>query len=175
MNQYECAAGQCVSELQKAQLQVQSLQTKSQESEANNAVRLQRDITHLYIKRIPYIQTNTHTATFLSLCLALSLLIHPLPPSSLPLQKLHEKLIEMECELRSIRQGAQNQERTIQCLTDSVSTKDNEVCVVYTEVTLLPQNRSETQPRGLHLSTHSVGICRIFPMSSSGRGAVPAN
>eukprot|EP00063_Salmo_salar_P072655 XP_014047490.1 PREDICTED: myomegalin-like isoform X5 [Salmo salar] len=82
LNQYECAAGQCVSELQKAQLQVQSLQTKSQESEANNA-------------------------------------------------KLHEKLIEMECELRSIRQGAQNQERTIQCLTDSVSTKDNEAEELY--------------------------------------------
>ncbi|CDQ75803.1 unnamed protein product, partial [Oncorhynchus mykiss] len=65
LNQYECAAGQCVSELQKAQQQVQSLQAKSQESEANNAVRLQRDITHLYIKRIPYTQTHTHT--FLSL------------------------------------------------------------------------------------------------------------
>ncbi|XP_076000607.1 myomegalin isoform X2 [Genypterus blacodes] len=36
LNQYECAAGQCVSELQKAQLQVQSLQAKIQESEANN-------------------------------------------------------------------------------------------------------------------------------------------
>lgn len=40
MNQYECAAGQCVSELQKAQLQVQSLQAKIQESEANNMVLL---------------------------------------------------------------------------------------------------------------------------------------
>ncbi|XP_041752612.2 myomegalin isoform X2 [Coregonus clupeaformis] len=82
LNQYECAAGQCVSELQKAQLQVQSLQTKIHESEANNA-------------------------------------------------KLQEKLSEMECELRSIRQGAQNQERTIQCLTDSVSTKDNEAEELY--------------------------------------------
>ncbi|XP_031663224.1 myomegalin isoform X9 [Oncorhynchus kisutch] len=82
LNQYECAAGQCVSELQKAQQQVQSLQAKSQESEANNA-------------------------------------------------KLQEKLIEMECELRSIRQGAQSQERTIQCLTDSVSTKDNEAVELY--------------------------------------------
>ncbi|KAM4605288.1 myomegalin-like [Polymixia lowei] len=36
LNQYECAAGQCVSELQKAQLQVQSLQAKIHESEANN-------------------------------------------------------------------------------------------------------------------------------------------
>ncbi|XP_008332096.1 myomegalin isoform X3 [Cynoglossus semilaevis] len=36
LNQYECAAGQCVSELQKAQLQVQSLQAKIEESEANN-------------------------------------------------------------------------------------------------------------------------------------------
>uniref|UniRef100_A0A8C7QL40 Centrosomin N-terminal motif 1 domain-containing protein n=1 Tax=Oncorhynchus mykiss TaxID=8022 RepID=A0A8C7QL40_ONCMY len=82
LNQYECAAGQCVSELHKAQQQVQSLQAKSQESEANNA-------------------------------------------------KLQEKLIEMECELRSIRQGAQSQERTIQCLTDSVSTKDNEAVELY--------------------------------------------
>lgn len=39
LNQYECAAGQCVSELQKAQLQVQSLQAKIHESEANNMVR----------------------------------------------------------------------------------------------------------------------------------------
>ncbi|XP_030630521.1 myomegalin [Chanos chanos] len=36
LNQYECAAGQCVSELQKAQLQVQSLQAKIHESETNN-------------------------------------------------------------------------------------------------------------------------------------------
>ncbi|XP_034039061.1 myomegalin-like [Thalassophryne amazonica] len=36
LNQYECAASQCVSELQKAQLQVQSLQAKIHESEANN-------------------------------------------------------------------------------------------------------------------------------------------
>lgn len=40
LNQYECAAGQCVSELQKAQLQVQSLQAKIHESEANNMVHL---------------------------------------------------------------------------------------------------------------------------------------
>lgn len=40
LNQYECAAGQCVNELQKAQLQVQSLQAKIHESEANNMVRL---------------------------------------------------------------------------------------------------------------------------------------
>ncbi|KAK3513215.1 hypothetical protein QTP70_009739 [Hemibagrus guttatus] len=36
LNQYESAAGQCVSELQKAQLQVQSLQSKIQESETSN-------------------------------------------------------------------------------------------------------------------------------------------
>lgn len=39
LNQYECAAGQCVSELQKAQLHVQSLQVKINESEAKNMVR----------------------------------------------------------------------------------------------------------------------------------------
>lgn len=36
LNQYESAAGQCVNELQKAQLQVQSLQNKIQESETSN-------------------------------------------------------------------------------------------------------------------------------------------
>ena len=40
LNQYECAAGQCVSELQKAQLQVQSLQAKMHESDTNNTVQL---------------------------------------------------------------------------------------------------------------------------------------
>lgn len=38
LNQYECAAGQCVGELQKAQLQVQSLQMKIHESEDANKV-----------------------------------------------------------------------------------------------------------------------------------------
>lgn len=38
LNQYESAAGQCVSELQKAQLQVQSLQNKIEESETSNKV-----------------------------------------------------------------------------------------------------------------------------------------
>uniref|UniRef100_A0A1A8KU28 Phosphodiesterase 4D interacting protein n=1 Tax=Nothobranchius kuhntae TaxID=321403 RepID=A0A1A8KU28_NOTKU len=46
LNQYECAAGQCVSELQKAQLQVQSLQAKIQESEANN-MKLQEKLTEM--------------------------------------------------------------------------------------------------------------------------------
>lgn len=45
------------------------------------------------------------------------------------LQKLQEKLNEMECELRSIRQAAQSQERTIQGLTESIGTKDSEVSV----------------------------------------------
>ncbi|XP_023660263.1 myomegalin isoform X4 [Paramormyrops kingsleyae] len=36
LNQYECAAGQCVSELQKAQLQVQSLQARIHKSEVGN-------------------------------------------------------------------------------------------------------------------------------------------
>lgn len=44
-------------------------------------------------------------------------------------QKLQEKLNEMECELRSLRQAAQSQERTIQGLNESISTKDSEVCV----------------------------------------------
>ncbi|XP_070988578.1 myomegalin-like isoform X7 [Oncorhynchus clarkii lewisi] len=46
LNQYECAAGQCISELQKAQLQVQSLQTKIQESEANNT-KLQEKLSEM--------------------------------------------------------------------------------------------------------------------------------
>uniref|UniRef100_A0A3Q3WGZ1 CDK5 regulatory subunit-associated protein 2/Myomegalin coiled coil domain-containing protein n=1 Tax=Mola mola TaxID=94237 RepID=A0A3Q3WGZ1_MOLML len=66
LNQYECAAGQCLSELQKAQL-----------------------------------------------------------------QKLQEKLNEMECELRSIRQAAQSQERTIRGLTESQNTKDREAEELY--------------------------------------------
>uniref|UniRef100_A0A3Q3K5Z6 Uncharacterized protein n=1 Tax=Monopterus albus TaxID=43700 RepID=A0A3Q3K5Z6_MONAL len=66
LNQYECAAGQCVSELQKAQL-----------------------------------------------------------------QKLQEKLNEMEHELRSLRQASQSQERTIQDLTESISTKDSEAQELY--------------------------------------------
>lgn len=37
----------------------------------------------------------------------------------------------MECELRSIRQAAQSQERTIQGLTESITTKDSEVCLEY--------------------------------------------
>ncbi|XP_061097526.1 myomegalin-like isoform X4 [Conger conger] len=82
LNQYECAAGQCVSELQKAQLQVQSLQAKIHESETNN-------------------------------------------------KKLQEKLCEMESELRSIRQAAQCQERTIQGLSESVTTKDSEAEELY--------------------------------------------
>ncbi|KAI4878268.1 hypothetical protein NFI96_011785, partial [Prochilodus magdalenae] len=76
--QYENAAGQCVSELQKAQLQVQSLQTKIRESEVSN-------------------------------------------------KKLQQRLMEMECEMRSVREAAHGQERTIQGLTDSLNTKDMEV------------------------------------------------
>lgn len=40
LSQYESAAGHCVSELQKAQLQVRSLQAKIRESEAGNQVPL---------------------------------------------------------------------------------------------------------------------------------------
>ncbi|KAM9435242.1 myomegalin isoform 3-T3 [Clarias gariepinus] len=76
--QYENAAGQCVTELQKAQLEVQSLQAKIRESEANN-------------------------------------------------KKLQQRLGVMECELMSFQERAQGQERTIQTLSDSLSTKDNEV------------------------------------------------
>ncbi|XP_077955092.1 myomegalin isoform X3 [Gasterosteus aculeatus] len=46
LNQYECAASQCVSELQKAQLQVQSLQAKIHESEANN-MKLQEKLNEM--------------------------------------------------------------------------------------------------------------------------------
>ncbi|XP_051510966.1 myomegalin-like isoform X2 [Myxocyprinus asiaticus] len=76
--QYENAAGQCVSELQKAQQQVQSLQAKIRESEANN-------------------------------------------------KKLQQRLGEMESELRSVREAACGQERTIQTLSDSLNTKDCEI------------------------------------------------
>ncbi|XP_053531723.1 myomegalin isoform X6 [Ictalurus punctatus] len=76
--QYENAAGQCVTELHKAQLQVQSLQTKIRESEANN-------------------------------------------------KELQQRLESMECELLSFRETAQGQERTIQTLNNSLSTKDSEI------------------------------------------------
>ncbi|XP_060773421.1 myomegalin isoform X2 [Neoarius graeffei] len=76
--QYENAAGQCVTELQKAQLQVQSLQTKIRENEAKN-------------------------------------------------KELQQRLAVMECELFSFRETARGQERTIQTLSDSLSTKDNEI------------------------------------------------
>ncbi|XP_067273868.1 myomegalin isoform X2 [Pseudorasbora parva] len=76
--EYENAAGQCVSELQKAQQQVQSLQTKIRESEANN-------------------------------------------------KKLQQRLGDMESELRSVREAACGQERTIQTLSDSLNTKDCEI------------------------------------------------
>ncbi|XP_035025418.2 myomegalin isoform X3 [Hippoglossus stenolepis] len=46
LNQYECAAGQCVNELQKAQLHVQSLQAKIHQSEANN-MRLQENLKEM--------------------------------------------------------------------------------------------------------------------------------
>ncbi|XP_058611175.1 myomegalin isoform X10 [Onychostoma macrolepis] len=76
--EYENAAGQCVSELQKAQQQVQSLQTKIRESEASN-------------------------------------------------KKLQQRLGDMESELRSLREAACGQERTIQTLSDSLNTKDCEI------------------------------------------------
>ncbi|RXN16831.1 myomegalin-like isoform X7 [Labeo rohita] len=76
--EYENAAGQCVSELQKAQQQVQSLQTKIRESEASN-------------------------------------------------KKLQQRLGDMESELRSLREAACGQERTIQTLSDSLNTKDSEM------------------------------------------------
>lgn len=76
--QYENAAGQCVSELEKAQQQVQSLQAKIRESETNN-------------------------------------------------KTLQQRLGEMENELRSVREAACGQERTIQTLSDSLNTKDSEI------------------------------------------------
>uniref|UniRef100_A0A672Q350 Si:ch211-242b18.1 n=1 Tax=Sinocyclocheilus grahami TaxID=75366 RepID=A0A672Q350_SINGR len=76
--EYENTAGQCVSELQKAQQQVQSLQTKIRESEGSN-------------------------------------------------KKLQQRLGDMEIELRSLREAACGQERTIQNLSDSRNTKDCEI------------------------------------------------
>uniref|UniRef100_A0A8C1G9L5 Si:ch211-242b18.1 n=1 Tax=Cyprinus carpio TaxID=7962 RepID=A0A8C1G9L5_CYPCA len=76
--EYENAACQCVSELQKAQQQLQSLQTKIRESEGSN-------------------------------------------------KKLQQRLGDMESELRSLREAACGQERTIQTLSDSLNTKDCEI------------------------------------------------
>uniref|UniRef100_A0A673KY19 Myomegalin-like n=1 Tax=Sinocyclocheilus rhinocerous TaxID=307959 RepID=A0A673KY19_9TELE len=82
LHQYEHAAGQCVNELQQAQLQLESLQNQIHQSETSNKV-------------------------------------------------LQEKRCEIESELRSIRQAAQNQERTIQNLTDNLRTKDTETQELY--------------------------------------------
>uniref|UniRef100_A0A9J8D4Q5 Si:ch211-242b18.1 n=1 Tax=Cyprinus carpio carpio TaxID=630221 RepID=A0A9J8D4Q5_CYPCA len=76
--EYENAACQCVSELQKTQQQLQSLQTKIRESEGSN-------------------------------------------------KKLQQRLGDMESELRSLREAACGQERTIQTLSDSLNTKDCEI------------------------------------------------
>uniref|UniRef100_A0A3B4DUI7 Short myomegalin-like EB1 binding protein N-terminal domain-containing protein n=1 Tax=Pygocentrus nattereri TaxID=42514 RepID=A0A3B4DUI7_PYGNA len=46
-------------------------------------------------------------------------------------QKLQGRLSEMETELRSIRQAAQSQERTIQSLTESLTTKETEAQELY--------------------------------------------
>lgn len=46
LNQYECAAGQCVNELQKAQLQVHSLEMKIHNSEDANKV---EDLLYVFI------------------------------------------------------------------------------------------------------------------------------
>uniref|UniRef100_A0A9J8ATV0 Si:ch211-242b18.1 n=1 Tax=Cyprinus carpio carpio TaxID=630221 RepID=A0A9J8ATV0_CYPCA len=90
LGEYENAAGQCVSELQKAQQQVQSLQTKIRESEASN-------------------------------------------------KKLQQRLGDMEGELRSLREAACGQERTIQTLSDSLNTKDCEI----TDLHLLIEEQKE--------------------------------
>lgn len=44
-------------------------------------------------------------------------------------QKLHRRLEEMESELNSVREAACGQERTMQTLSDSLNTKDCEVCL----------------------------------------------
>ncbi|XP_068445595.1 myomegalin isoform X2 [Clinocottus analis] len=82
LSRYESDAGQCVGELQKAQVQVHSLQTKIRESETRN-------------------------------------------------QKLQEHLGEMELELRSAREEAQRQERSIQNITDAANSKETEAAELY--------------------------------------------
>lgn len=44
------------------------------------------------------------------------------------IQKLQLTLQERDCELLSVRHAAQEQQRTIQSLSDSIKTRDNEVC-----------------------------------------------
>ncbi|XP_039543612.1 myomegalin-like isoform X2 [Pimephales promelas] len=80
--QFDHSAGQCVAQLQNAQMQVEALQTQIHHSETSN-------------------------------------------------KKLQKKVSEMESELLSIRQAAQNQQRTIQNLTDSLRTKDTETQELY--------------------------------------------
>ncbi|XP_076873634.1 myomegalin isoform X3 [Brachyhypopomus gauderio] len=78
LGQYEAATGRCVSELQKTQQQVQTLQNKTRESQANN-------------------------------------------------EALQQRLIEVECELRSVREVGHRRERTIQDLNARLHTKNSEV------------------------------------------------
>ncbi|KAK1796480.1 hypothetical protein P4O66_008912 [Electrophorus voltai] len=76
LGQCEAAAGQCVSELQKAQQEVRCLQTKNREASSKN---------------------------------------------------LQQRLSEMDCELRAVREAAHRQERNIQNLNECLNTRNSEV------------------------------------------------
>ncbi|XP_026871715.2 LOW QUALITY PROTEIN: myomegalin [Electrophorus electricus] len=76
LGQCEAAAGQCVSELQKAQQEVHCLQTKNREASSKN---------------------------------------------------LQQRLSEMDCELRAVREAAHRQERSIQNLNECLNTRNSEV------------------------------------------------
>lgn len=79
---YETAAAQCLTELQTAQNQVQTLQSKIQLSEDRN-------------------------------------------------QRLQRRLTELELELRSVQEEAQEQERNLQNVTDSLCSRDSEAAELY--------------------------------------------
>ncbi|KAK7159966.1 hypothetical protein R3I94_006106 [Phoxinus phoxinus] len=112
--QFDHSAGQCVAQLQNAQMQVEALQTQIHHSESSN-------------------------------------------------KKLQEKVCEMESELLSIRQAAQNQQRTIQNLTDSMRTKDTEAL----DGAVDPSSLFSCQLEARHTHTHTLTQRRLEDLMRS--------
>lgn len=68
-------------------------------------------------------------------------------------QTLQQRLKEMESELRSVRDTACGQERTIQTLSDSLNTKDCEVCLsrkVVTRILCIPHSLENNISKSLY-------------------------
>ncbi|XP_056599115.1 myomegalin isoform X2 [Triplophysa dalaica] len=98
LNQYECAAGQCVGELQKAQLQVQSLQMKIHESEDDNK-KLQEKLCEL--------ETELRSIR------------HTVQNQERTLQNLTDTLTTKDSETQELRQVIEGQNRTLSQLRET--------------------------------------------------------